>query len=43
MKQNECDFKGYRDTALANGADEFILKDEAATELLPAIRRLTNS
>jgi DNA-binding NarL/FixJ family response regulator len=34
------DFEGYREAALANGADEFIPKDELATNLLPAIRRI---
>ncbi len=34
------DFEGYRQVALANGADEFIPKDKLLTDLLPAIERI---
>ncbi|MBM4466803.1 MAG: response regulator transcription factor [Chloroflexi bacterium] len=34
------DFRGYRQVALANGADEFIPKDELVTDLVPAIKRI---
>jgi DNA-binding NarL/FixJ family response regulator len=34
------DFEGYREAALANGADESILKDKLDTDLLPAIKRI---
>ena len=33
---------GYRDIALAAGADEFICRTNLATELIPAIRRTAN-
>ena len=33
-------FEGYRQVALANGADEFIPKDKLLTDLLPAIKRI---
>jgi len=36
------DFEGYRQVALANGADEFIPKDELFTDLLPAIKRIAH-
>lgn len=34
------DFEGYRQVALANGADEFIPKDKLLTDLPPAIKRI---
>ena len=34
---------GYREAALAAGADEFIPKTSLATDLLPAIRRVARS
>ncbi len=34
------DTKGYRQVALAAGADEFVLKIAINTDLLPAIRRV---
>ena len=34
------DFQGYRQVALANGADEFIPKDKLVTDLVPAIKRI---
>jgi DNA-binding NarL/FixJ family response regulator len=34
------DSKGYRQVALAAGADEFVLKIAINTDLLPTIRRI---
>jgi DNA-binding NarL/FixJ family response regulator len=37
------DTNGYRDAALAAGADEFVAKANLSTDLLPAIRRAARS
>jgi len=37
------DFEGYRQVALANGADEFIPKVKLVTDLLLAIKRIANT
>lgn len=34
---------GYRDAALAGGADEFVAKANLSTDLLPAIRRVARA
>jgi DNA-binding NarL/FixJ family response regulator len=36
------DFEGYRQVALANGADDFVPKDKLGTNLLPAIKRVVH-
>jgi DNA-binding NarL/FixJ family response regulator len=37
----QLDGRGYREAALAAGADEFVSKASMDTDLLPAIRRVT--
>jgi len=39
----QLDGRGYREAALAAGADEFVSKASMDTDLLPAIRRVTRN